>query len=372
VELPPFLLNDWLERHQGVQYDLGGSCGPSWTTGELVRLGADELDLGSIAIGYCPVEGSPALKEEIAAIYGVDPDWVVVTHGVTEALLLIMSALSRPNGNVLVPSPAYDGFAGACITVKLQPRYYPHPTAPFTEGSVEEILAGADDNTVLLLANSPHSPTGTSLRLDDRIALGRALAGKGVPLAVDAVYDPLGLGDAGQALTGLEETIVIGSMSKLLSLPGLRTGWIVDTDENRRTKLIRARGYTSLGGSPILEALAVHALRNRKTILERVAAIATRNLGELRSFMDRVSDILDWIQPDTGMVAFPNFRDGRDSRDFCERLADKGVLVVPGECFGMPAYIRIGFGSQPTHIGPALAILEQELRAIRSIDGPGI
>ncbi len=368
VQLPPFLLNDWLERYPGVQYDLAGSCGPSWTTGELVRLGALELDLESISIGYCPVEGSPALMAEIAALYGVDPDWVVVTNGATEALLLIMSALSRPNGNVLVPSPAYAGFAGACIAAQLEPRYYQHPAGPFTERTVEDIVANADDDTALLIVNSPHSPTGRSLRVEDRIALSGALAEKGVPLALDAVYDPLNLGHHEQALTNIQDTIVIGSMSKLLSLPGLRTGWVVDANENRRNKLIRARGYTSLGGSPILEALAVHALRNRETILQRVAAIATNNLGKLRSFMDRVGDILEWVRPDKGMVAFPSFRDGRDSRGFCEQLVSKGVLVAPGDCFGMPTHMRIGFGSQEVGMGPALAIIERELRAVRSID----
>ena len=363
MQLPPFLLNDWLERHPGVRYNLGGSCGPDWTMGELVRLGTPELDLGSISIGYCPVEGSSALKAEIAAIYGVDPDWVVVTHGATEALLLIMSALSRPDGNIVMPSPGYDGFAGACIAAQLDPRYYRHPMGPFTERTVEDILANADENTLLLIVNSPNSPTGTSLRRDDRIALGRAFAEKGVPLALDAVYDPFNWGADEQVLTDIQDMIVIGSMSKLLSLPGLRTGWIIDADENRRNRLIRARGYASLGGSPIIEALAVHALRNRETILGRVAAIAANNLGELRSFMDRVDDILDWVRPDKGMVAFPRFRDGRDSRGFCEQLVEKGVLVAPGDCFGMPAHMRIGFGSQEAGIGPALAIIERALRA---------
>jgi aspartate/methionine/tyrosine aminotransferase len=362
MQLPPFLLNDWLERHPEVQYNLAGSCGPNWTTGEILQLGARELDLGSIPIGYCPVDGSSALKAEIAEIYGVDPDWVIVTNGATEALLLLMSALSRPNGNVLVPSPVYDGFAGACAATQLDPRYYKHPIGPFTERTLEDILAGVDDDTVLLIVNTPHSPTGTSLRVDDRVALSRVLAEKGIPLAVDGVYDPFNLGDDEEAMMGIEDTIVIGSMSKLLSLPGLRTGWIVDANQERRNRLIRARGYTSLGGSPILEALAVHALRNRKTILERVAAVTAKSLGELRSFMDRVSDLLDWVQPDRGMVAFPSFRDGRDSRGFCEQLIGNGVLVAPGDCFGMPTHMRIGFGSQDAGMGPALAIIERELR----------
>jgi hypothetical protein len=37
----------------------------------------------------------------------------------------------------------------------------------------------------------------------------------------------------------------------------------------------------------------------------------------------------------------------------------------------MPAHMRIGFGSQEAGIGQALAIIERELRAARSVDSLG-
>jgi aspartate/methionine/tyrosine aminotransferase len=103
-------------------------------------------------------------------------------------------------------------------------------------------------------------------------------------------------------------------------------------------------------------------MRGRSAILQRVNAVASANLKELHSFMARVSDILEWVPPRGGLVAFPWFRDGRDSRPFCERMAARGVLLAPGDCFGMPEHMRIGFGSRANGIGGALAIIEEELR----------
>ncbi len=74
----------------------------------------------------------------------------------------------------------------------------------------------------------------------------------------------------------------------------------------------------------ILEALATHALRHREALLARLQAVAEVNLAALSGLMERVSDTLVWVKPAGGTVAFPWFRDGRDSRPFCEALAAKG------------------------------------------------
>jgi aspartate/methionine/tyrosine aminotransferase len=157
--------------------------------------------------------------------------------------------------------------------------------------------------------------------------------------------------------------IVVGDMSKALSMPALRLGWVIDADRDRRTRMVRARSYVAWSGSPILELLALYGLRHRDTILDRVTRVASRNREELRRFMIEVDDVLAWVVPRGGLVAFPWFRDGRDSRPFCERLAERGVLVAPGDCFGTPEHMRIGFGSQPAGIGPPLEILAEALRS---------
>jgi aspartate/methionine/tyrosine aminotransferase len=156
---------------------------------------------------------------------------------------------------------------------------------------------------------------------------------------------------------------VMGDMSKALSLSGLRLGWLVERDAERREQMIDARGYFTISSSPLLERLAVHAFANREVLLSRLHAVASENLAALSDFMERVSDMLAWAKPEGGTVCFPWFRDGRDSRPFCEALAANGVLVAPGDCFGMPAHMRLGFALlKREKFLEGLAIFERVLR----------
>jgi aspartate/methionine/tyrosine aminotransferase len=363
MKLPPFLLNDWLESRANLQFNLAGSTGPRWTLEELQQLGDPSLDLTDLPISYAPPAGMRELRAEIAAHHNVDPDWVVVTNGASEAFLLLLSVLSRPQGNVLLPMPTYPAFAGMAQFVHLQPRYYTMPRDRNFQIDPGQLLDAADDGTVLVVTNSPQNPTGALLKPEDCYSLSDALAKKGMPLLVDEVFHPVYFGAGNPSAAGVDNVIVIGDMSKAFSMPGLRIGWIVDADAERRANIVRARSYISLSGSPVSEALAFHALQNRGKVLERVNAVASANLADLQRFMATVGDVLDWVPPEAGMLAFPWFRDGRNSRIFCERIADKGVFVAPGDCFGMPEHMRFGFGSQIGGIAGAFDIMAEELRA---------
>jgi aspartate/methionine/tyrosine aminotransferase len=105
------------------------------------------------------------------------------------------------------------------------------------------------------VTNSSHNPTGALLRWDDCISLSLTLRAKGIPLLVDEVFHPVYFSGANPTAAGLENVVVIGDVSKAFSMLGLRIGWIVDPDGDRRNRIIRARSYISLCGSPISEAL---------------------------------------------------------------------------------------------------------------------
>jgi aspartate/methionine/tyrosine aminotransferase len=72
--------------------------------------------------------------------------------------------------------------------------------------------------------------------------------------------------------------------------------------------------------------------------------------------MDEHRSILGWAPPAGGTTCFPWLLDGRDSRPLCEALAKAGVLAAPGDCFDMPAHIRVGFGAMRSGYAEALEI----------------
>jgi aspartate/methionine/tyrosine aminotransferase len=227
----------------------------------------------------------------------------------------------------------------------------------------DDVLAAVDGDTVLVVVNTPHNPAGTVMPSQGIADLASQLEKKGVPLVVDEVYHPLYFGEPQESAASIGNVNVMGDMSKALSLAGLRLGWIVERDAKRREKMIDARSYFTISGSPILERLAVHAFSHRDVLLSKLHAVASENLVALSEFMERVSDVLAWVKPAGGTVCFPWFRDGRDSRPFCEALTAKGVLVAPGDCFGMPDHMRVGFALlKREKFLEGLAIFERTLR----------
>ena len=222
----------------------------------------------------------------------------------------------------------------------------------------------ATEHTAAVLVNSPHNPTGAVMPAAEIAQLAEALAARKIPLIVDEVYHPLYFSAPQPSAAMLPNVIVTSDLSKALSLPGLRTGWIISADPLLRARIIDARSYFSISGSPVLERLAAHALTHRSAILDRLQAAATANLAALSAMMQHAPGPLAWAPPAGGTTAFPWFTDRPSSRPFCETLAQAGVLLAPGDCFDHPAHLRIGFAQQEHGFQAALDIVAHHLHRL--------
>ena len=366
MNLPPFLLDQWMSKHNfatpPIAYDLAASTGPKWTVRELLALG-EGASLDDAIIGYAPSEGTKALRQAIGAFLGVDPDWVVVTTGASEAFSILLCLAAQRGANIVLPSPGYPAYEPMAAVWGLGVRHARLARDKGFRQDAADVLAAVDGGTALALVNTPHNPAGTVMPREEIASLASALKPKGVPLIVDEVYHPLYFGAPQATAASIENVTVMSDMSKAQSLAGLRIGWLVERDPRRRERIIDARSYFTISSSPVLERLAVHALAHHDVLLSKLHAMASENLAALSAFMDRVSDVLAWARPAGGTVCFPWFRDGRDSRAFCEGLAAMGVLVAPGDCFGMPEHMRVGFALlKHEKFLEALAIFERALR----------
>ncbi|MEJ2457159.1 MAG: aminotransferase class I/II-fold pyridoxal phosphate-dependent enzyme [Novosphingobium sp.] len=365
MKLPPFLLDRWLADHEftspPIGCNLASSTGPTWRLNDLLALSGNGTDaLAETMLSYAPPMGAPDLREAIGAFLNVDPEWVTVTTGASEALSILLCLAAEPGATIAAPAPGYPAVDVLARAWGMEVRRYALTRATRFLQDSTTVLAAVDDTTRLALVASPHNPTGSVMPRSEMEALAAALAERDVPLVADEVYHPLHFGAAAQSVADLPNAVAVGDMSKALSLPGLRIGWIVDRDAARRERIIDARSYFTISGSPLTERIATLALDARSALLDRLTRTADANLVTLETWIAD-QDQLDWERPAGGPIAFPWFRDGRDTRHFCERLAARGVLLAPGDCFEMPAHFRIGLGAQPELFREALAIMAQTL-----------
>jgi aspartate/methionine/tyrosine aminotransferase len=362
MKLPPFLLDHWLAAHEfaspPIRFNLASSTGPAWTLGQLLALGGEAARdaLDRIRLSYAPPEGSKLLRERIGQFYGVDPDWVIVTTGASEALSALLCMVAEHDASIVLPFPAFPAMPVMAQAWALGVKSYTLDRKIGFAQSADQVLAAVNKSTRLVLVNTPHNPTGSVMEEVELRRLAGLLSERGVPLLVDEVYHPLYFRSEVPSAAKVPNAIVISDFSKAFSLSGLRLGWIIDRDPKRRERLIDLRSYFTISSSPLTEAIAAHALAHIGAILARLREVAQTNFTLLKQFMERYRGTLGWIPPEGGTVAFPWLLDGRDSRPICQALAHEGVLVAPGDCFGLPEHFRIGIGAQATEFQDALDV----------------
>jgi aspartate/methionine/tyrosine aminotransferase len=280
VEIPPFLLDRWIEQKQAadarIEFDLASSTGPVWTLRELLALsdGAELEELLDTPVSYTAAAGSLALRTAIAKLEGVSPDEVQVVTGAAEALLILFFLASEPGANVVLPDPAFPANPALAESLGLRIRYYTLRAENQFRVDPEEIRRLVDRDTRLLLVNSPHNPTGAVLRDEEMDRLHDFCAERGIQFVSDQVYHPIYHGPAMRSASRLSHATVIGDFSKALCLSGLRVGWMIDHDAARRERYHRARNYFTITGNVFAERLAVLALEHSDAIYSRARAVA--------------------------------------------------------------------------------------------------
>jgi aspartate/methionine/tyrosine aminotransferase len=366
MRVPPFKLDAWLAAHDfavpPIRFNLASSTGPTWTLGELMRLGNGLAPLADLRMSYAPSEGAKLLRERIAQLHDVDPAHVLVMTGASECLVALSAHFAAAGASIVLPRPAYPAVPVLARAWGMQVREYALDPARGFAQTADLVLDAVDASTRVVFVNSPHNPTGAVMPEIEQRRLAEALAARGIPLIIDEVYHPLYFGGAAPTATQLPNTIVLGDFAKALSIPGLRIGWLIDRDADRRASLLDLRSYFTISNSPLAEAIGAHVLENASAVLARVEKTAKANLVLLTAFMQQQKK-LAWAPPSGGTTCFPWFSDGRDSRSFSEDLAHAGVLVAPGDCFDMPAHMRVGFGALASGYDEALAIFANALAA---------
>jgi succinyldiaminopimelate transaminase len=311
----------------------------------------EALAAASGAPGYPTTAGTPALRASAAAalkrrygVTGLPDDAVLPVIGTKELIAWLPTLLGLgPDAVVVVPELAYPTYeVGAQLSGSHVVR-------------ADSLTQLGPRSPALVYLNSPSNPTGKVLGVEHlRKVMGWARE-RGALIASDECY--LGLGWDAQPVSVLHPSVCDGdhtgllavhSLSKTSSLAGYRAGFVAG-DPAVVAELLAVRKHAGMMVPTPVQAAMVAALdddAHEREQRERYAQRRAALLPALRSAGLTVDD------SEAGLYIWATR--GEPCRDTVAWLAQRGILVAPGEFYGPR-------GSQ--HVRVALTATDERIAA---------
>jgi aspartate aminotransferase len=270
-----------------------------------------------------------------------------MTVGAGGALNVVFKTILNPNEEVIIPSPYFVEY-----------NYYldNHQGVPVVVGTKEDFSLDFEamekaltEKTKAVLINSPNNPTGKVYSQEEVERLGSLLQeqsrklGRVIYLISDEpyrkiVYDGVVVPSI---FRSYQESFVVTSFSKDLSLPGERIGYAALNPRMSDREIIaagmvlcnRILGYVN---APALAQRAVAHLLNDTVDISLYQKKRDMLCEGLSSFGYALK------RPEGAFYLFPK-TPIEDDVAFVAALQEENILTVPGSGFGGPGHFRIAY-----------------------------
>jgi len=309
--------------------------------------------------------GNARLIHAVARRYGVAADQVLTTTGAGNGVAQALRALVQPGDRVLMETP---GFSVLDEIVRASGAAIDHLTRAADAFAVSpaEVRAAIQPGTRAVVLSNLHNPSGCWL--DDREILDIAclLARDGIWLILDEVYADFAR-RPGDRVAVAPNLIRVNSLTKVFGLFSLRCGWLIAESAVVRT-VTRANEAVEHGASKLTHAVGAVVLERPEAFEAHWRAVLQANRPVLLRHVQamQAEGLIAGDVPEYGCIYFPQIVGFDDTLALAERLWRRfGLITAPGEFFGAPGRMRLGFGGDAAALDDGLARLRQALQLER-------
>lgn len=303
-----------------------------------------------------------ALSAELGL--GFAPEDIAMTQGAFGAISLALALLADAGDEVVIPVPGWFCYQPMLYAANLVGVPAPLDGATF-DLDVDAIARAITPATRIVIVNSPANPTGRVYPKSAWEALAAVLEeasrrnGRRIWVLSDEPYRRIrfdGIGFASPA-GSYPWTLIDYSYGKVLLAPGQRLGYLAlsplippaERDELRAS--LMPLGLAIGWGFP--DAVMQYSVADLESL--------SIDLDELTRKRDRMHAALsgaglDVTRPE-GTFYLWGRAPGGDATAFCEGLAARGVLFMPGTLFERPEHFRISLTATMEMIEGALPIV---------------
>lgn len=368
MKLPSFGVEEWLNVWETKAiYDIAGSSIDSLTLEEILALGQKDTStllssVLNIKMNYGWIEGSPAFKEEVCKLYEtIQPSQVLQTNGATGANLLALYSLIEPGDHVISLYPTYQQLYDIPKSFGAEVDFWQLKEEDWMP-SLEDLKELIRPNTKMICLNNANNPTGTVFTREYLLEIVRLARKVGAYILVDEVYKPFDESIDVPAIVDLyEKGISTNSLSKTFSVPGVRVGWIVASDEITE-EFRKNRDYTMICDGVLDDLIATFVLKHKEIVLKRNQLIVHENLDIVRQWLNNEPRV-SLIEPKYVSTSFIKLDIPIPVEQFCiDLLNEEGVLLVPGNRFGKEGFARLGYCAKKDILVNGLFHLSKHLK----------
>lgn len=316
--------------------------------------------------------GSPLLIAAIAKRYGVGERSILTTTGCTSAIWQVYMAFLQPGAHVIIERPYFELLPRFAKSRGASISFLPR-VAPDYGIDVEQLAALIQPNTELIVLTNAHNPSGAALDDATLRDIARVANEHDVTVLIDEVY-----GDfipervrSGPAARIDPCFISVNSLTKVYGLHSLKCGWLIAA-ESKLARLRPVYAEFESGSSKITHGLAALIIdapgdyeAHWRSVLERNRPLLARTVAQLQA-----EGLIVGRLPEHGCMYFPRLTHVRDTRRFASWMWERSRLgLAPGDFFGAPGHIRLGYGQPHQELAEGLALLVAGLREYRETAG---
>jgi aspartate aminotransferase len=318
---------------------------------------------------YTATAGIAPLREAICAWHkaqlgsNYQPSECIVSVGGKHALFNTISSLIQSGDEVLIPAPYWVSFPDIVKYVGGRPIIVPTEASDGFRLRAAEVEKALGPRSKLLIVNSPNNPTGAVIPPDEFARIYEVCRRRGVWLLSDECYSHFVYGDAKPfSIASIPDSkphvIIAGSCSKTFAMTGWRIGYAL-APKPLVDAMLKLQSQSTSNPTSIAQHAALEAMRGPmdtvRTMLEEYARRRARILEGMRAIRGITCNA-----PDGAFYVFPNvsarIKNGAaDSAALAKQLLEREhVVVVPGEAFGAPGFLRFSYATSMERIEEGL------------------
>lgn len=303
------------------------------------------------AHGYQSYQGIPELRIAMAEFYAreygvsLQPDKdILPLIGSKEGIMHISMTFLNPGDQVLIPDPGYPTYASVTNLLGAEPVYYTLDLNQKGRPNLEELESRDLSKVKLMWINYPHMPTGapgSKKILEEIVAFAKR---NEIVLLHDNPYShilsekPLSILEvAGATDVALE----LNSLSKTFNMPGWRVGMLVGRADWIQ-KILKVKSNMDSGMFLGIQKGAIAALKLGKGWFEELDELYANRRKLVWKLADKLG--LTYAKDASGLFVWCKVPEGKTAEEIVDQLLyERHIFITPGKIFGSQGedYVRI-------------------------------